>query len=182
LHDTANWLVYVPLVSSLIALASAAAAWGTVYANRKNATETINSQTNIAARTARATVVSANRQRWIDALRDDLADYMATTQQVISLLKAGSFNAGGQDLLLTEQRRSEYDLRRIRIRIELRLNLTETEHVELLRLMDQFWEDSGAANDRTLRSHANSIFKTEWERLKKEALGIDPLIKPVRLT
>jgi hypothetical protein len=182
LDGDSSWLIYIPLGSALIALASAAAAWGAVYASRKNAAETISSQTNIAARTARATVVSANRQRWIDALRDDVSDYMASAARLTSILLSGSFERSGQDALSTEERRATYELKRIRIRIELRLNLTEPDHRELLKLIDQFWVDSSAANDAAVRAHANAIFKSEWERLKKEAAGIDPLVKPLRLT
>jgi hypothetical protein len=155
----------IALLSALIALASAAAAWGALLVHRRNATETVNAQVNIAARNSRATVVSANRQRWIDAIRDDIAEFIAARTRLV-----GAYAYDDKKEIISK-------LTMLRARVEMRLNPEEAEHLALLAAMDLFRGDPSSQNDKNLRTQAGGIFKAEWERLKKEATGINPLVR-----
>jgi hypothetical protein len=65
----------------------------------------------------------------------------------------------------------------LRARIELRINRHETDHLDLLAVLDRYSHDFSKEADAELRQRASDIFKFEWERLKKEAAGIDPFVK-----
>jgi len=57
----------------------------------------------------------------------------------------------------------------LRVRVELRTNRKEENHIELLKAIDQYDSEFTDEADRILREKASAIFKEEWERLKKEA-------------
>lgn len=169
----------IALGAALIALISAAAAWGAIIANRRTARETIRAQINIAARNSRAAVVSANRQKWIDAIRDDLAEFISTRSRIGALKFAGSFDNGGQDKLLTEERELRAKLIMLQSRINMRLNHDEDDHVALIDALRRHDEEGAGSSETRLRAQGRKIFKDEWRRLKKEASGIDPLVKEI---
>jgi hypothetical protein len=167
----------IALISAGTALLAAGAAWGTVIVNRWNVKETINAQVNTGARSSRAAVVSANRQRWIDAVRDDVAEFISTRAQIRVLEKAGSMDRSGQDALLAEERHLRTKLVMLRARVEMRLNWKEEAHAKLLELMDTYDQEPSHMHDVSLRTTARGIFKGEWTRLKQEASGIDPFVR-----
>lgn len=167
----------IAIVSAGISLLAAGGAWGTVLVNRWNARDAVSAQVNTGARNSRATVVSANRQRWIDAIRDDVAEFISIRAQMRVLEKTGSDGRSGQDALLTEERQLRGKLVMLRARVEMRLNPHEDHHEKLLELMDRYDQDATMVADLALRTAARSIFKIEWSRLKKEASGIDPFMR-----
>lgn len=168
---------FIAMASALIALVAAGAAWTAVIMQRRSATDNIKAQVNIGARNSRAAVVSANRQKWIDAVRDDISEFIATKYRVGVLKCAGSFRGEGQDALLAEERELRAGLIMLRVRIELRINHEEIEHTELLQAMDRFDQEASSAADIEVRTQASAIFKAEWERLKKEAAEIEPFVR-----
>lgn len=170
----------IAVAASAVALLSAVAAWAALIVQRWNATDTIEAQVNIGARTSRAAVVSANRQRWIDAVRDDVSDFIATRSHLALVAKAGSFEQAGQDAIMREERELRAKLLRLRSRIELRINRTEPEHLNLLKALDRYDREFSDESDNDLRVQAGAIFKSEWERLKKEAAGTNPFVKEVK--
>ncbi|MCF8707021.1 hypothetical protein [Rhizorhapis sp. SPR117] len=120
----------IALISAGIALLAAGGAWGAVFVNRRNATDTIKTQVNIGARNSRASVVSANRQKWIASIRADVADFIATRQQLLLLAGSGSFQKAGMDALHAEERMLHKHAAMLRARVEMRLNLEkEEDHV-----------------------------------------------------
>lgn len=167
----------ISMISAGIALLAAVGAWSAVFVNRWNATDTISAQINIAARNSRATVVSGNRQKWIDAVRDDVAEFISVRAQIRVLKTADSAEQAGQDALLTEERQLRTKLLMLRARVEMRLNPNEDEHEKLLQLMDGYDQNATTVADLALRTKGRSIFKAEWTRLKKEASGIDPFVR-----
>jgi hypothetical protein len=126
-----------------------------------------------------ATVLSTSRQKWIDALRDLLADLMSQLAG-LSVLKGqweGAWDRGLGPLhadpsLVAKAER----LVLVRWKIRLMLNLTEADHQELDRLI-------GAAVERlrneppgevdidadieSISRQAKGILKREWERVKR---------------
>jgi len=168
----------IAAISAGIALFAAIGAWRAVFVNRRNATDTINAQTNIGARTSRATVVSANRQKWIDAIRDDVAEF-------ISLRKLDAYRdtakhiPGAVEATHAEQIETLAAKERLLARIEMRLKWTgpkaEADHIALVRALHRLALRFG--EDEAVKEAASKIFKDEWERLKKEAAGIDPFVR-----
>lgn len=167
----------ISIISALIALTAAAGAWGAVFTNRRNAIETIAGQTNTGARTSRATVVSANRQKWIDCIRDDVAEFIAVRSQMVLIGGSGSMQTSGQDAILAESRQIRNRAVMLCARVDMRLNHNEPDHLALLEAMKKYDEEVSHDAAEALRSIARKIFKAEWERLKKEAAGIDPFVR-----
>jgi hypothetical protein len=162
--------------SAVFAACSAAAAWAAILFGRKNAIDAIEAQTNIAARSSRASVVSANRQKWIDALREDLADFLSAVSSAKDLQYSGSMSQSGQDALHAEERQCDAKLRTLRNRIELRLNADEAEHQLLLEALDDHASTYTGTTAQLVLSRAKGILKGEWERLKREAIGVRPIV------
>lgn len=129
------------------------------------------------------------RQAWIDALRQDLATFFATSRAFAranqELQHFGAGAQGGAPLSFTEQKISDlrYQIAETRYRIQLRLNPKEPEHIELLRLMQAAIDKQQSAlaspnsTDAVLLAveraadFAPQILKTEWERVKKGELA-----------
>ncbi len=125
------------------------------------------------------------RQAWIDGLREDLASFFATIRAFArSAQELQNFGKGARDgapLAFTEQKISDlrYQVAETRYRIQLRLNLKEPEHAELLRLMQVAIEHQQrvlageGTTEQTLNAvetaaaYAPQILKSEWERVKK---------------
>lgn len=171
----------VAIVSAVIAAVSAVAAIGGAIVQWRNTTRLIDTQVNTGARQSRAAVVSANRQKWIDAVRDDVAELLTTVTTYKSLHFADGTTAGSREALLTEERAIRRSMRLVRHRIELRLNPYETEHNEFLQALDaHIASDDDPATAGEVVRQAKAMFKSEWDRLKREAAGIGPMVKAVK--
>lgn len=108
----------------------------------------------IAAEAIRAQIISDKRQKWIDDLRDDIAELMAITYDP------------------DKNKRKIYE---VGSRIELRLNPREDMHNTLLRLLQDMrviHPATKADYDEKVNEILNStkpILKEEWERIKSES-------------
>jgi len=129
--------------------------------------------------------ISEFRQVWIDALRADLASFFATARSFArasqELKHFGGGFKDGAPLAMTEEKVSDmrYQIAETRYRIQLRLNLSEAEHQELLRLMQVVIDKQnqalagGGGTDAILQAietaadYVPQILKAEWERVKK---------------
>lgn len=129
--------------------------------------------------------ISEFRQAWIDALRQDLASFFATARAFArasqELKSLGKGSKDGAPLAFTESKISDlrYQIAETRYRIQLRLNLQEAEHKELLRLMQVAIEKQQEAltqsgeTEKALQAieaaatFAPQILKSEWERVKR---------------
>lgn len=169
----------ISIGGTTVALISAAAAWGAIIANRRTAADIAKVQINIAARNSRATVVSANRQKWIDAIREDVADFISTRSRLVALEFAGSFQGAGQDALLAEERELRARQVMLQARIEMRLNHDECDHLALLDALRRHHAEATDSTETILRAAGRKIFRDEWVRLKKEASGVDPFVKEI---
>lgn len=128
------------------------------------------------------------RQAWIDALREDLATFFASTR---AFARATQETRGYKGHIesdapfpMTEEKISDlrYQVAETRYRIQLRLNPKEAEHAELLRLMqvaitkqqDVLLGEGVTANAllavESAAAYAPQILKSEWERVKKGEL------------
>jgi hypothetical protein len=122
--------------------------------------------------------VSEFRQAWIDALRSDIALYVAT----VSILLAHIETLDSLDKVkLLEETRDDYlKLNESAMRIKLRLNSEETESEPVLRsmsaierLMNSDFSQIRATSEvvreslNTLEKKAPHLLKTEWNRVKR---------------
>lgn len=124
------------------------------------------------------------RQAWIDALREDLAAFFASTRAFVRASQEQKASLTSATLPITEQKVSDlrYQVAETKYRIQLRLNTKEPEHTELLRLMQSvldkqqaFLAGSGEPGKaleavEVAASYAPHILKLEWERVKRGEL------------
>jgi hypothetical protein len=91
----------------------------------------------IGRRQVRANVVSVNRQAWINALREDVAELMEKRIEWALLFAP---HADGQYIICLDEGKSNEIFERIRFlgyRIELRLHPGEPKHDKLIALLEQ---------------------------------------------
>lgn len=174
---------HIPEVSAAIAFVAAVAAWGSLLVQRGNTKRTIKAQVEIAARQSRASVVSASRQRWIDSIRDDIAEFLSTEDAFKSLRYRESMTRAGQEAILVDEQTLVRTRLRLRKRIELRLNPAKEHHQALLQALDRHMETTVTepALETELLSKTKALLKDEWERVKREAAGTEPLSTPTEL-
>ena len=133
----------------------------------------------VARRQINANVVSSNRQNWIDALRDLLAELVALFASVMVVKSGWKSDWGGGLPALQSDRSLLAKLERIVLvqwKIRLLLNPTEADHRTLYRAIegafahaksDAFDEAELAADIERITSVAQPILKREWERVKR---------------
>ena len=133
----------------------------------------------VSRRQFNATVLSTGRQKWIDSLRDLLADLMSQLAG-LSVLKNGWTGAwnGGLGLLHADPSLVAKIERLVLVRwkIRLLLNLNEADHQELdqliggavQRLRDEPPREADTDADiENISCQAKGILKREWERVKR---------------
>lgn len=126
----------------------------------------------VARQQFKATVLSKNRQEWINKLRDFLAEYEAILYNVYA-----DFNLGG---VLRSKDEGLSDLRRANLilsQVKLMINPKEDDHVALVALMHELHNAATYNQDQKSKEFAKfdeeyvtlsqSILKREWERVKK---------------
>ena len=124
----------------------------------------------------RANLVSANRQAWIDKLRDEVAELLELlTWQ--SLQRPGTLS-GEEGYKYEAEKRSR--IRFIMNKVRLRLNPLEADSQAFVELLNQLWQAAKAgsrgeeSNFEELMQKAvaqcQSILKTEWTRVKKASI------------
>jgi hypothetical protein len=126
----------------------------------------------VAKRQIRATVISTNRQAWINALRDDLAE-MLELAIAYFYLRDGTLS-GEEGFKYPYEQRTR--LRRLENRIRLRLNPDEPPHQELLLLLIEVRRlsvahdaDDGESFEQAMELaivKAQEILRSEWLRVK----------------
>jgi len=108
-------------------------------------------------------VVSANRQKWIDALREDIAQFIT--------------EADGARARLADNPIVDLDIRQrgarmtfLFNRVRLRLNPDEEDHSQLLEILEKLldWKHlkAGRPLEDKVASIAQRILKREWRRVK----------------
>jgi len=124
----------------------------------------------VVRRQIRASVVSGNRQAWINNLRDAIADYL-TKQAMVRIFNSESY-ADSSSLPRIEE------TVRLANRIELLVNPKESDHAELVVLIGKMTSTMNAQNEankgfdvnahsRKIIELSQSIFKREWDRVKR---------------
>ncbi|BBL74796.1 hypothetical protein MishRS11D_18940 [Methylomagnum ishizawai] len=128
------------------------------------------------------------RQAWIDALREELASFLAAARAFARAVEI--LNTYGPDykdktaLRISDEKVGDlrYQVAESLCKIQLRLNPNEPEHQELLRLLRRAVSEQNAmVNNKTgveetmkaieiASEYAQPVLKKEWERVKKGEL------------
>jgi hypothetical protein len=132
-------------------------------------------QLRVAKKQIRSTTVSANRQAWINSLRDNLATLRAYSSDVRGLRTADTNDPSLTAKIQKKGRRANVLLAKVR----LSLNPTEKDHQELMQRVQQLWDISDSVspnnakgeewerNAQDLMTVAQRILKAEWNRVKE---------------
>jgi hypothetical protein len=130
----------------------------------------------VASRQARVSLISANRERWLEALRDSIADYVAIA------LSAAALQEARQEAPVAAVRDDPElwhvveGVARARTRALLMLNPVEPGHLELTAAIDRSYRIlvHGAARVEAiapildaLTDAGRSVLKAEWSRVKR---------------
>jgi len=131
----------------------------------------------IARQQIKATVISANRQQWINNLRDCIADFQ--TKAKIALVET-SLALNDETAVAANVKNHDEALKGMRFlanKTALLVNPNETDHSELILLIKQLEDHciNGDPNDRakeeklqdSITSTGQRILKREWERVKR---------------
>ncbi len=130
----------------------------------------------VASRQIRASLISSNRERWIEALRDSIAEYVALAVSAAMLrevLRKQAFEAIRDDPPLAQLAER---IALARNRILLMLNPAKDEHDKLCSAIDEadrLLLESEATlvqmNDRVdaITRAARAVLKAEWARVKR---------------
>ncbi|MDR3536570.1 MAG: hypothetical protein P4L71_08725 [Acetobacteraceae bacterium] len=130
--------------------------------------------------------ISAKRQNWIDELRKDCAAFLQLSAKLEELRRPNP-QSSLEDQKRTFEERAETNSKahELFIRIRLRLNPNESDHIKLYELFgglaaickdpppeeteDDRKESAAAFHEQNNKivSHLQAILKKEWERVKK---------------
>lgn len=126
------------------------------------------SAASIARRQINASLISGNRQAWIDRLRDSIADFQ-------SVLYNLGFRGGSSYDRASDDERFQGAVQ-LRSRIALLINPLELDHKQLLILMDKALSVAYTAGEGSrqemamaqaeITDTAQRLLKREWERVK----------------
>jgi hypothetical protein len=125
--------------------------------------------TIIAAAVGHLTAISNHRQAWINALRDDLAEFFKSLETMNYTIRDYLQNSEPNE---EKRRTARVAVLFVYERIRLRLNRVEKMHIELERKLRAFLDNpiSEMLADRTKIDEAadlaRRVLKTEWETTK----------------
>jgi len=132
----------------------------------------------VAKRNFNATVLSANRQKWIESLRDTLAELISLliTGLVVKEKWKGNWH-GGRGALLADSALLDKLQRMVMVQTKMRLllNPSEADHQRLYRAIDsarkrlqseESQEAETEADIEAITTLAQAILKREWLRVK----------------
>lgn len=128
-------------------------------------TDTIIAQRDISEIKVKTEILSGNRQQWINTLRTEISEYLAS---LLSL--QAEFVGGGAGS--TDSIGNLYKTNRLhRARIHLLINPKEADHKKLVELVDaapSYLRDSDklAVSEKQIIEISQQILKREWERVK----------------
>ena len=175
IKDFAPWLVALFLGISTIILTNRQ-----IKLSSKSMDKQIATSKEIAQLELNKSVKSANRQQWINTLRDCLSEYLASLETY--KVKFENAKKNNEAVTFKKNENYAYEIRRIGIKIELMLNPEENKSENLLYTI--FALSSLVVSDKVdfhseeylnqygkllqqLMDTAKSILKEEWERVKK---------------
>ncbi len=132
-----------------------------------------NTSTAIAKQQITASVISANRQTWIDSLRNEVSEYIALCDKMKVEYAEAPSDQTGLDAFHKKivEGSTFYKATELRTRITLRLNPNESDHHKLIDLLYKLKNYFRPMNDfEETKDHvivlSKKILKEEWKRVK----------------
>lgn len=131
----------------------------------------------VATRQIRSSLISGNRERWAEALRDAIAEYVALVESAAMLHDAAQADPFSQMRDHPQVLELVERLAQARNRIELMVNPTEPGHRELSEPVEQAYRlclDNNGESRKQVAAVVNAItragravLKSEWARVKR---------------
>jgi hypothetical protein len=187
-HTPPAWLQYggsyaTAFAAILAATLATRVALRGIRENRNNILDQLNLQRELSARTSWANVVSANRQRWIDSLREDLANFISADFYLAEAASIEDDDFSEQAVKLREIAAEAKKTRRLMFRrIQLRINREKPDQEALWQAIRAVMPATGAKHRRAVRELTDisrRVLRNEWLRVKEEASGLGAQIAPV---
>jgi hypothetical protein len=133
---------------------------------------------NAARWQVKATVISNNRERWIEALRDAVAEYIALVASV-AMIERGRTNGDIGEIMRADEdsRRTGERMILVKSRIQLMTNPNDSSHGELCQSIEAV-HAALMANEplslqqwsiqlETITRAGRAVLKAEWVRVKR---------------
>lgn len=145
-----------------------------IDAARQTSADQLKASATAIDRQIKASVISTNRQRWIDLLRDDASEFLERQASVLEYAAATVISKEEKLLARAALERRALLFQRLR----LRLNASEEEHKQLVADLGLLIKSKvPAVDDPVFESvvvQVQAILKAEWERVKRlERTGVD---------
>lgn len=118
------------------------------------------------SRTIRAQIVSANRQKWIDAIRDDLAVFLRKS----AVSHRQEWSSAPSTTIIADGEEARKEMHLLSLRIRLKLNPKEQPHILFMEMIEELRTTRRPEDDDLpdrLAQAGQEIFKSEWERIKR---------------
>ncbi|MGQ2989771.1 MAG: hypothetical protein ACT6RD_00120 [Brevundimonas sp.] len=149
------------------AIASPIAAYLVARKNVSAVIESANKQIKSAQKLASdqivASVISANRQKWLDAVRDDISEFVSELQALRGIsVTSASYQKDKSDVVKR--------LRFLHTRIQLRLNPDKEDQNEIIKDIDLILENIGSPDvDQRIDAlvlKGQTLFRSVWKKVK----------------
>lgn len=152
---TAVGAILSPLVAYIVAGRNVSGALKSAERQTKSAQE-------IAAKQIRSSIVSANRQKWLDAVRDDVAGFVAEFDLARATLPTSR--------LPGERAEKTKNLRMLYTRVSLRLNPDRPEQKAIIDCLDRLVTDVVASDTDqqliALTKATQQLARSVWRQVK----------------
>lgn len=140
--DPPAWMQIATAVGSIASpLVAYVVADRTSRTTLRVASRQITSAQELARKQVQASVVSANRQKWVDSVRDDISTFLSELDVVRASLAHHA-------LTPSERAIAVRPLVLVYARVRLRLNPAKPKHVEIIQLMQDMLENVAAGDMR----------------------------------
>ena len=109
-------------------------------------------------------VLSANRQVWVNDVRNTLANFIVAVDHLAIVSSGGQL---GSDVHLLAKTMNEHVLHLKRL--QLLSNPNEADHIELIRLCNEYTNtitNNASIDQKELIAQGQVVLKREWERVK----------------
>lgn len=158
-------LSIVTTIAALLAIATTmVTSRQKILADKDTALAQIVASREAANLNASVNVLSANRQVWINDVRNTLANFIVAVDHLTIVSSDGKLD---EDVHLLAKTMNAHELHLKRL--QLLSNPKETDHIELIKLCNEYTNtitNNTRINQKELIAQGQVVLKREWERVK----------------
>lgn len=163
-QNTPTWVLVCTAAGSILGpLAAYLIAVTNIKALFKNTRSQIRSTTEVAKLQIHSNVISQNRQKWVDALREDLSAFVTE----LEVIKEKIRNSTSTPTNLQELSKGLF---LVYNRLRFRLNPDKQDHVDIIKCMENILSDVTASDVRAKSENlvllGQRLIRKEWVRIK----------------